>query len=123
MIILSNDSIEKLTTLLGLSATGQEQDWEVELADPTRIAEFLKVYRNSSLTQDDRKALMALILASADSHIQTGLGVPVEWEQISALLIEERHIHEETIRYWAREGEDEPDAWFDVTPLIRRLVT
>jgi hypothetical protein len=38
------DSIQFLNTQLGLPATGTEQDWEIEMANPQRISQFIDFY-------------------------------------------------------------------------------
>lgn len=119
MITLKRTSIEKLTEALALPATGLEQDWEAELADPSRVSDFLAAYHTLPLTPDDKIALMALMLASADLYIGAQSSVPEEWERIAALLAIERDLHRETIRYWVCEGDEDPEAWFHLTPLVR----
>ncbi|MFP2895879.1 hypothetical protein [Corallococcus sp. 4LFB] len=121
MIVLKQASIVKLTAALALPASGQEQDWEIELADPARIGEFLTAYRSLSLSPDDKVALMALMLASVDRRLDSGLGMPSEWSQIANLLGAEQDLHRESLEYWMCEGDDEPDAWFHLTPLVRAL--
>src|SRR5687768_2546268 len=122
MSMLKRESMDRLTTALSLPATGQEQDWDVELADPARVGDFLAAYQQLPLTRDDRIARMALMLASIDRHIEAESGLPSEWERIADLLVHERVLHREAIRYWTCEGDDDPDAWFRLTPLIRDLI-
>jgi len=122
MTMLTKASIDKLTSLLALPATGHEQDWDVELADANRISDFLETYYDSSMTSNDKFALMALLLASVDLHIQTEEQVPDEWPRITAILIEELEIHQESLRYWSCEQEDDPEGWFFLTPHVRALV-
>ncbi|NTX36685.1 hypothetical protein HUA78_19750 [Myxococcus sp. CA033] len=119
-LMLKKASIEKLTAALALPATGQEQDWDAELADAARIGEFLHAYQNLPLTPDDRIALMALILASVEIRLSVGLDVADYWEQIAAMLGRERDLYREMIGYWACEGENDPEAWFHLTPMVRR---
>ncbi|MFP2905391.1 hypothetical protein ACLESD_10105 [Pyxidicoccus sp. 3LFB2] len=119
--MLKKSSTEKLTTALALPTTGQEQDWDAELADPSRIREFLHAYQVLSLTPDDRVALMALIMASVELHLSAGSDVSHDWERIAAILRQERDLHRETISYWACEGEDDPEACFFLTPMVRRV--
>ncbi|MBN9680903.1 MULTISPECIES: hypothetical protein [unclassified Corallococcus] len=123
MVALKQASIARLTTALALPSNGQEQDWDVELADPARIGEFLTAYRSLPLGSDDRVALMALMLASVDRRLGSGLGVPSEWSQIANLLGAERDLHRESLEYWMCEADDEPDTWFHLTPLVRALGT
>jgi hypothetical protein len=119
--MLKSSSIDRLTALLALNSTGLEQDWDVELADEKRIGEFLATYEGSSLSPDDKFALMALILASADRYVELKSNAPHEWDRIADILLQERDLHEKTIAYWRRDGDDDPEAWFHLTPHIRTL--
>ncbi|TQF14692.1 hypothetical protein FJV41_17340 [Myxococcus llanfairpwllgwyngyllgogerychwyrndrobwllllantysiliogogogochensis] len=123
MIALKQASIDKLTAALDLPANGQEQDWEIELADPSRVDEFLTAYRSLPLSPDDKVALMALILASVDRRLDSGIGVPTEWTQIVELLRADRDLHRASLEYWTCEGDDDPDSWFQLTPLVRSVST
>lgn len=122
MSTLAKASIERLNEQLSLPATGGEQDWEVELADPTRIGEFLAFYARADLASDDKAALMSLMLASVDRYLETESGPPEQWKDIVALLLDDEPVHREAIDYWLRSGEDDPDAWFHITPLIRDVL-
>ncbi len=117
-----SSSTDRLTKLLALPATGQEQDWEIELANGQRIAEFLAAYEEMTLSADDKLALMALILASVDQYIESESRAPAEWHTIADLLLEERELHRETVSYWrCDDGGDDPRMWFSLTPHVRAL--
>jgi hypothetical protein len=60
----SREAVLQLNRLLDLPATGQEQDWEVELADTRRVDEWLELLRQGALSLDARSALALLILHS-----------------------------------------------------------
>lgn len=119
--MLTKDSMDKLTSLLALPATGAEQDWEVELANPTRIDEFVAAYPLASLSSSDRFALMALILASVDEFLAEEDKLPGAWVRICEVLNKESSLHEPSVSYWCCEEEDDPDAWFHLTPHIREI--
>ena len=121
--MLQRTSLEKLENLLALPASGYEQDWEVELADASRVGEFLEAYETAPLTTDDKVALMALILASVDRYLSGEERAPEEWARIAVLLTDDRALHRETTNYWACEGTDDPEGWFSLTPLVRAVVT
>jgi hypothetical protein len=93
----------------------------VELADPSRVGEFLEVYETAPLTADDRVALMALILASVDRYLGVEEQAPEEWARIAVLLTDHRALHRETTSYWACDGTDDPEGWFSLTPLVRAV--
>ena len=119
--MLTKQSIDKLTALLALPATGQEQDWEIELADKDRISDFLMAHKRAALSSDDKVALMALLLASVDRHIEATSRPPKEWTEIAEILIQERGLHQETVAYWRRDDDDDPEMWFYLTPHVRAL--
>jgi hypothetical protein len=121
--MLQRTSLEKLESLLALPASGHEQDWEVELADPSRVGEFLEVYETAPLTADDKVALMALILASVDRYLGVEGRAPEEWTRIAVLLTDDHALHRETTSYWACDGTDDPEGWFSLTPFVRAVVT
>lgn len=55
---------EVVNRLLSLPVTGREQDWEIELADSTRLDEFLNLFESGRLDLEGRSALALLILFS-----------------------------------------------------------
>jgi len=121
MSALKKASIDRLNAELSLRATGGEQDWEIELADPTRIGDFLTFYRGTDLTSDDKMALMCLMLASVDRYLETESGPPEQWREVEELLSKDRNLHGEAMDYWSRSGEDDPDSWFQLTPFVRAI--
>lgn len=122
MSAIKKASIDTLNRELSLPATGDEQDWDIELADPARIGEFLTFYRRADLTSDDRVALMCLMLASVDRYLETESGPPEQWKEMKCLLANDRDLHGEAIDYWSRSGEEDPESWFHITPLVRAVV-
>ena len=121
--MLQKASLQKLEKLLALPASGHEQDWEMELADASRVGEFLKTYETVPLTPDDKVALMALILASVDRSLSMRGSAPEEWVQIAVLLNRDHALHEETTSYWACLETSDSDGWFSLTPLVRALMS
>jgi hypothetical protein len=117
--MLTKISISKLTQRLSLPASGTEQDWDIELADKTRLGAFLAAYEDPSTSADDKFALMALLLASVDQHLGDNATLPGEWDRVVKLLAEQPDLHREQIEYWARTEENDPEGWFCLTPHIR----
>lgn len=97
------------------------QDWEYEIADPSRIDEFLDAYISSQLTDDERFTLMETIIHSAESH-----PLPLEdqhrWSEILQLLRASVELHACTIHYWSTFETRDPADCFRVTPSMRALV-
>lgn len=56
--------VDAVNRLLRLPVHGQEQDWEIELADGGRLIEFLDAFETAELDIEGRSALTLLILFS-----------------------------------------------------------
>lgn len=59
---------------LGLQVHGDEpkgelQDWDWDFADSDRIEEFIKIYNLGVLTDNEKVALMSLIVESYNDYI------------------------------------------------------
>jgi hypothetical protein len=117
--MLMKNSIERLTAMLRLPATGAEQDWEIELADPSRVDEFVALFGRTELDAEDRTALMALVLGSANAFVEKEGEPPATWATISNLLAKERELHADTLSYWARDDADDHEEWFPLSPYVR----
>lgn len=72
---LNQESIRRVNALLELPASGREQDWEVELADPARRGEFFGVLTSGRLAAEPEAeaALAALYIGSSDDAIGAGV--------------------------------------------------
>ena len=62
------ESAIKLNKLLELDSTGDEQDWELELADIGKITSMLNLLENKTLNVHDKIALSHLIVASFEKE-------------------------------------------------------
>ncbi len=121
-MILTKDAIEYLNKNLSLPATGMEQDWEIELADLNRIEEFVLFYRNSSLGEEEKKALMSLVVASYDDYLNEKFTSNDRYEnEIKDLLKLDKHLFSELLDYWSLNGENDSEDYFKITPLIRNI--
>jgi len=115
------DSSARLSSLLGLAHDPFMQDWELQCADALRIGEFLDLYEQGRLNDDDRFALMALIVASFDDWLSDGRADEAMSERIRRLLAVDFSLHEATIHYWCLSDESDPDNLFIVTPFMREI--
>lgn len=100
-----------------LPATGEEQDWDIELADPSRVDEFLCYLESHDLSEDARFALMALIIASLDDLSYEGDLDAELVKRTVALLEAGRPLYDDLILYWRQDGEG-PDG-FNISPTMR----
>ena len=116
--------MESLNNKLSLPATGIEQDWEVEMAAPNRVGEFLSYYKSHPLPSNEKKALMSLMLASHDEFLNgKDLDADQFWNDIEQTIESDHGLLNELLNYWGLPGEDDPKSWFKITPLIRKLKT
>src|SRR3954471_19424450 len=82
----SRSALTKLTTLFRLQTDPYMQDWEVELADASRVEEFLDAYDDGRLDDDDRFLLMGIIVASFDATLSADNEVGSSWSRIEPIL-------------------------------------
>lgn len=115
----SGEAKEKFSTLFDLGARGDEQDWEVQLADPSKLTAFLDCYERCDLSEDEKITLMLLIIASFDDYLyRTAPGAI--GKRIKALLTTDIHLHSATVEYWASWDVEEEDS-FACSPLMRAI--
>ena len=114
-------ALVRLTSLLKLQLGPYSQDWEVELADASRLADFLDLYEGGELDDDDRFLLMGMIVASLDDAASLGAEVASAWDRADVLLRRDGSLHATTLSYWAQGDDPDPDHQFAVTPRIRSI--
>lgn len=95
----SAKAIYRVTSDLKKPATGQ--DWEQEFADADRVSDFLDYYDSAQLNNDERYALMELIVASFDELLASGKRNS-EWQ---ARIVEHQtnrfNLFNDLVQYWA----------------------
>lgn len=94
------EATEAVTRLLSLPAHGQEQDWEIELADSTRLGEFLELFESDRLDLEGRSALALLILFSityADGPVKEDILM-----QIRKAMLGDAEVHRRMKSYWGK---------------------
>lgn len=119
----------KIAALAKVAADDWMQDWPLEVADSSRLDEFIDLLSGAD-TDDDRFALMELVLYSldeADPDKQRGL-----WPVIEALLEREPILYAHEIIYWSLGDEGDDGKWtmddlaedegFSITPLMRPVL-
>ena len=114
---------KRLSSCLDLPYTGTEQDWDLEMADSSRLAQFLCFYEAEQLSEIERKELMRLILASTNDAIEKGNVEGSELSRISELISDEYCLHRSTIRYWSCAGETAAENLFPLSSFARQLMT
>jgi len=114
-------AIDSLALRFGLPNTLYMQDWEIEVADASRLDEFITAYRSGDLDEDERFTLMETILASLD-ELGDAAAIDPRWETVRDLLESNVALHAYSIWYWASSEADEPDEQWHITPLVRPLL-
>jgi hypothetical protein len=114
-------AIDKFNLLFNLFEDPKMQDWEIECADPKRVEEFIDVYLNEELNDDENFTLMALILGSFEEY--HGLEQPTEnvWNKIKNLLIEDYSIQQTHIEYYQCLDSEDVEEFFPITKLMREI--
>ncbi len=105
---------------MSLPYKGNEQDWDIELADKNRVDEFISFYNDNDLSNDMKYAAMSIILASYDYLLDdTEIDRDYRWYEIERMLKSEKQLFSDLIEYWAVETEIEDV--FRITPLVREV--
>lgn len=98
------------------------QDWEYEVADSSRVDEFISFYENEQLDGDEKFALMIIVISSFNDVLsQKGMEAAI-WERIKRNLVMDRHIHMNTILYWADIEAELEDSWA-IAPYMREVLS
>lgn len=79
------------------------------MVDDTRINEFLSFYESSSLNEEEKFALMIIIIGSLNDATVTGDVDESILRKAKELLLKDIAIHTNTILYWSLENEDLED--------------
>ncbi len=123
MYILDHNAIHTLSAALHLSVTGHEQDWDIEMADPNRLAEFLAYYESRALPPHEKQALMALVLASLDDAFPAAeADITIWWARIVNAIAGDSDLHQPVLSYWAYpDGSGTANDGYNITHLVRQL--
>ncbi len=102
----------------------RSQDWEYEVADASRLAEFVRALEEEDFTDDERFTLSETVMQCfedlADEQGAAALGRSDEWLRFVALLRRRPELHAHTLFYWASLESTLEDAW-RIAPLVRLL--
>lgn len=97
------------------------QDWEYQVSDPERIDDYLALYDDASLSDDERFSLMMLILDALNLG-EANAASKMRMNRTKLLLTRHFNIHAPTIEYWARTDAMNGDEEFRITPWIRTFM-
>ncbi|WP_456715262.1 hypothetical protein [Bradyrhizobium sp. USDA 4353] len=103
------------------------QDWEWEVADPTRIDEFLSAYESGELSEDERFVLMETIIQSFEDLQRLGNHPDPDerWQRVVDILDRNIDLHAHTVWYRSvldAEDFNDPEQQFWATPFARAIL-
>jgi hypothetical protein len=122
----TRSSRERLAARLGLALDPRSQDWEWQVADPTRFPEWLATYRDAPLDDGERVSLMEMLVQCVDDLARL-CDSPAqverlpEWVAVAGLLRANPRLHAATIAYWCVLGAEDPEEQFAVSPPMRQV--
>ena len=119
----TRDSITSLAKRLNVPNDPAMQDWAWEIADSTRINEYIELYNSDALDDDERFTLMEIIIQSF-ADLDTNLEDDSRWRLILDSLDRNIQLHAHSICYWAADadGVQVNDGW-TVSPFLLKLVS
>jgi len=119
-MIISEDIRIALTQKLHLINAIDSQDWELEVADPKRITEFLKSLQNDvSLTDKMKRALIIVCISSYNDYLDKyHRNMSIE-SQLVELLKDDIELLKDLYQYWDIFG-DEHDT-FNVYTFLKEI--
>jgi hypothetical protein len=119
----SIEAQKKLSERLGFHWYEDTQDWDLIESDSARIREFLQIYKSDDLSDDEKFALMELIVSSFDDLIEEGGNINTEgiWTDCKHILVNECWLHITTIHYWSSLEDKDPKKGFPITEYIRPI--
>jgi hypothetical protein len=100
-----------------------DQDWEWGIADASCFQDWIAVYRDESLSDDERFSLMEILIQCVEDMLsgdKSAEQLP-EWQAVAALLLANGQLHASTICYWSVCENDDPDELFRVSVPMRRI--
>ncbi len=93
------NSFEKVAEHFRLPYSHRSQDWEIEVADPTRIPEFIDGF-SSLVDPSTRRVLAELIIASFDEAVDASQFDLSEWQRFWSIIREDFEDYSFSIEYW-----------------------
>ncbi len=125
----TKDSQQFLAQQLNLPYEHWMQDWEIEVADATKLDIFINYFQESFLSKEQQFALMELILHSLEDFLQlvdnedsfSLQDFDVYWQQIRQVLFDEQELYFYVIKeFYVYEAETNDELML-LSPFIRGL--
>ena len=115
-------TIKAMTSLaekLDLPVDRSMNEWSEQLAERNQLREVIFFY--DSLTSADEKFVLMGVMVQAANERLRSFGFCDAWARLEQRLIWDFHIHEFTIRKWARTGIDSVDCSLTINPEMKAL--
>ena len=106
----------------GLANEPSMQDWEFEVADPSRLEEFLVALEGDAMTDDERFTLSQTVMQCFDDLAASNNDVAAmgQWQRFVRVVRARPELHAYTLCYWAALDSAFEDA-FCISGLVRPL--
>ena len=117
-------SMNALAERLHLPPPPLEYDWRLAVADPARIDEFVALYENGGLTDDERFTLMEVVLNSIIDAVDTDTSILKSdiWQKILTLLEQNIEIHIYSVWYYSDVEQDDVEDLWCLAPFMRPIL-
>ena len=101
MFIPNARAQQSLASKLNLKFDNSTQDWEYEVADKTRLQDFIDEYEKSKTSDDEMSSLMEIILDSLNDLLVQN-GHTAEFKKHLAWVKNRlpKEIHADSLIYW-----------------------
>jgi len=114
-------AIDSLAKRFNLPNSPFSQDWEWEVADSSRINEFISAYESNELDDDERFTLMETIIQSFE-ELQASLSDEPRWIKVLSMIENNIELHIHSVWYWADIENDDKDNEWRVSAFMRMLL-
>jgi hypothetical protein len=111
-----------LSRRFDLSHDHFSQDWEWEVADPSRFGEFLGAYVSGDLDEDERFALMEILIQCIEDMGLPSVATSPQWHPVANLLLSHAGLHASSVRYWSCPDVRDLEDCFRVTGPMRAIL-
>ncbi len=112
-------AIKALAEKLDFPVGRSMNEWSEELAERNQLEHSLNFY-DSLIGEDEKFVLMGVMVRAANERLRS-FGFCDAWARLEQRLIWDFHIHEFTIRKWARTGSDSLDCSLTINPEMKAL--
>ncbi len=91
---------QAVSEMLSLAVIGNEQDWEIEFADPGLVDPIIELAARSELGFDERCALCLLLIASLEAMEKVSRVPPESLAAAKKVIKARRDVCEAMAFYW-----------------------